>query len=168
MNSSSNPLAQLARSARSHATGFERVVAFDYYDGPERGLAIFASGYGVRFSSIADSPSKLFRAFLLEAIGGDWLERIRSLPEYVAAPPTALVILPRRQSKVLTKLEQDVFASRTINSYVAVGASHLDRLSLAPVSKSELIDIQALGGSPAAFRAAHRVIKSKRMSKGTR
>ena len=58
MTSSNDFLQAFARSSQSASDpGFAVILAFDYYDGPEHGLALYQSGHGVRFSSRTIAPS---------------------------------------------------------------------------------------------------------------
>ena len=82
MSSSSDLLYEFARvSGSAGDPGFAVVLAFEYYDGPERGLALYPSGHGVRFSSLGDSKSRLFQAFELIPIEGNWWPRIKALQQ---------------------------------------------------------------------------------------
>lgn len=72
MSSSSESLHEFARGSGSASDlGFTVILVFDYYDGPEHGLALYPSGEGVRFSSLGDSKSRLFRAFEFIPIEGN-------------------------------------------------------------------------------------------------
>jgi hypothetical protein len=145
--------------------GFATVVAFDYYDGPEKGFALFPSGAGVRFSSLGDSRSRLFRAFELVAIDGDWRKRILVLQEAVTAESRCRVIVPA-DSEALTLLERDVFDTAAAGYYVSLGSPNLDWLGVSPVSKERLDALREVGDSFASFRSVHQILNDKkRMSK---
>ena len=75
-------LDRVVASGERRDPGFDVVVAFDYYDGPEKGVAIFSNGGAVKFESIGESKSGCFRAFYLAPLeGDDWLLMVRRMPE---------------------------------------------------------------------------------------
>jgi hypothetical protein len=141
------------------------VVAFDYHDGPESGLAIYASGEGVRFSSVGDSESRLRRGFEMEAIEGDWWPPIRELirQEGVLKPRRMLVPGP---SETLTSLRENVARAVAKKQFVAVGTPDLFRLSVIPVRDAEMSHLRELGCSAVGFRFANALVKGRKRSKG--
>jgi hypothetical protein len=56
MHSASARLGDLARMTGRHRPQFDLVIAFDFYDGPENGLALYDSGHAVRFASLGGLP----------------------------------------------------------------------------------------------------------------
>ena len=46
------------------------VIALDSYDGPTGGVALYRSGDAVRFSTLGESRSRMFRAYALEVLDG--------------------------------------------------------------------------------------------------
>ena len=145
--------------------GFALVVAFDYYDGPEKGFALFPSGAGVRFSSLGDSRSRLFRAFELVAIEGDWWQRVRVLQEAVTVESPSRVIVPEG-SEALALLERDVFDAAAVGYYVSIGSPNLDWLGISPVSRDQLEALRQIVDSSVGFRSAHQILKNSKRSPG--
>ena len=161
MNSSDKLLSNIAHvRGASRDPGFETVVAFEFYDGPESGLAVFASGAGVRFNSLGDSTSRLFRAFELVPIDGDWRSRIEHLRTATGCQTPHRVLVPPH-SDLLEKLRKEVSEATATGHYAAVGSAYLDHLRVAPVSLEQLNVLQRLDGSRLAFRCTHSIIKGK-------
>ncbi|WP_129782053.1 hypothetical protein [Peristeroidobacter soli] len=153
----------MSQLLQDQVSAYVRVLAFDFYDGPESGLAMTESGRAVRFVSLGDSRSRLNRAFLLETLGHEWLSKVRALPEYAAGFPSACVLLPSEDSEALRNLEREVFASAATGCYVAVAAAYLSPIYVAPVTADELAALRQLDGSPKAFPAVHRLVKAYRV-----
>jgi hypothetical protein len=59
-----------AREAARHAGLFERVLMFDFYDGPETGIAETADGEAYRFESIGESRHRRYRAYVVDHLTG--------------------------------------------------------------------------------------------------
>ena len=148
-----------------HDPGFVLIVAFEYYDGPEKGFALFPSGAGVRFSPLGDSKSRLFRAFELCPSEGDWWPRVRALQETISGEPSnSRVIVPEENSETLTLLERDVFDAATADYYVSIGSPNLDWLDVSSISREQL---EALRQSSIGFHSIHQILKSQRGKRGT-
>lgn len=161
MNSSNELLGEIARTpGAARDPGLTVVVAFDFYDGPESGLALCSSGAGVRFKSLGDSSSRLFRAFELVPIDGDWRSRVESLRTATWHGTANRVLVPPA-SALLEKLEREVSEAPATGHYVAVGSPYLEFLRVATASLEQLNVLRRLDGSPAAFRCAHAIIKGK-------
>jgi len=144
-----------------HDPGFAVIVAFDFYDGPERGLAVYSSGEGVRFLSLGDSRSRFFRAFELTRITGDWWQQVHLLPGASTIEPTSpasRVWLPSA-SEALTMLENNVLGAVAIGYSVAVGSPYLKWLMTCPVTAAQAEALRQLDGSPEAFRSVHQMVK---------
>jgi hypothetical protein len=163
MNSSSELLQKLAQAPGSaNDPGFEVIVAFDYYDGPEHGLALYPSGEGVRFSSLGDSKSRFFRAFELIPIKGTWWPQIKSLQQAAGIDPPRRILVPSEPSDELGQLENDVLqAPAAIGQFVGVGSPDLEKLSICAVSQKQLETLRELGCSPAGFQLAHQLVKGR-------
>lgn len=144
---------------------FEVVVAFDYYDGPESGLAIYSSGEGIRFSSVGDSESRLRRGFEMEAIEGDWWPPIRELIRQEGASKPRRVIVPG-PTQTLASLRDSVTRAIAKKQFVAVGTPDLLRLSVVPVREVEISQLRELGCSVAGFRFANGLVKGHKRSTG--
>ena len=144
---------------------FEVVIAFDYYDGPESGLAISTSGVGVRFSSVGDSASRLQRGFELEAIKGDWWPLIKDLiqQEGLSAPRRIIVPGP---SETLTRLMDSVATEAATGQYVAVGGPDLSRLSIVALKEPELAQLRQAANSKDGFQLANSLIRGSKPPKG--
>lgn len=144
---------------------FEVVIAFEYYDGPESGLAVYTSGQGVRFSSVGDSESRLQRGFEMEAIEGDWWPPVRELirQEGVSKPRRMIVPGP---SEALMRLKDSVAKAVAKGQFVAVGTPDLLRLSIVPAKEADVAHLRELGGSVGGFRIANGLVKGRKPTKG--
>jgi hypothetical protein len=163
MNSSNDFLQEFAGAfGGARDPGFAVVVAFDYYDGPERGLALCPSGEGVRFASVGDSNSRLFRAFELVPIRGNWWAEVKALQRAAGIDPPRRVLVPAESSDLLEQLEKGVIAAPGTGQYVGVGTPDLEQLSVSAVSKEQLDALREIGCSPEGFRSAHQLVKGTR------
>lgn len=142
--------------------GFAVIVAFDVYDGPERGIALYSSGEGVRFSSLGDSRSRLFRAFELTPVEGNWGALIESLRKTVGTDLGQRVLVPTAASELVAKLDRDVFEARPTGRYVGIGSPSLERIYASLVAEEKLDWLRSLGCSPEGYEAVHRLIKHRR------
>lgn len=156
MKSSSDHLEALARETAEQDTGFRLVVAFEYYDGPERGVAILGSGEAVRFESLGDSDSRFQRAFVLAAISGVWDNAITKLPGLQSRANTSRVVVPNG-SVALDDLIDQLLACPSIADFAAVGDPNLHRLQVRKVSKEQLRRLRECD-SQERFRATLRVV----------
>lgn len=161
MNSSNDLLRKFTQAVGGdHDPGFALLVAFEYYDGPERGVALYSSDEGVRFSSLGDSRSRLFRAFELIPIGGNWWSKVKALQQAGGVGPSARVLVPADTGDTLTRLKSDVFSAPATGLYVGVGSANFERVYVSAVTEEQLADLRQLGCSPAGFQSAHRLIKA--------
>jgi hypothetical protein len=162
MNSSSELLQRLARTPGStDDPGFEVIVAFDYYDGPEHGLALYPSGDGVRFSSLGDSKSRFFRAFELIPIKGTWWPQVKALQHAAGIDPPRRILVPSEASDEFGQLESDVLQAPAIGQFVGVGSPDFKRVSICAVTQEQLEALRELGCSPAGFQMAHQLVKGR-------
>lgn len=163
MNSSNDLLREfeLAGSAGNNS-GFSVVVAFDYYDGPERGVALYPSGTGVRFRSLGDSKSRLFRAFELSAIDGDWRREVETLKLADGVEDAAKVWVPARESDALQRFDNAVSSALATGLYVGVGSPYLTWMYMLALDKDQLQSLRQLDGAPGAFNLVHRLVKHRR------
>ena len=160
MNSSSDLLREFTQAPGvTRDPGFAVILAFEYYDGPERGLALYPSGDGVRFSSLGDSKSRLFRAFELTPIRGDWWPSVKALQQAAGIDPPRRVLVPAEATDVLTRLESDVLDAQATGFYVGVGSPNFEQISVSAVTEEQLSALRQLGCSPAGFQSAHRLVK---------
>jgi hypothetical protein len=60
-----------AREAARAAAFFERVFTFDFYDGPETGIAQTADRAAYRFEAFGESRHRRYRAYLLDHLADD-------------------------------------------------------------------------------------------------
>lgn len=140
---------------------FEVVIAFDYYDGPESGVALYASGEGIRFSSVGDSESRLRRGFEMDAIEGDWWPPIRELIRQEGLSEPRRVIVPG-PSETLMRLRENVTQAVAKRHFVGVGAPDLSRMSGIQVTEAELSKLRELGCSTAGFKFANRLVRGSK------
>jgi hypothetical protein len=136
-------------------------VAFDYYDGPEHGLALYPSGDGVRFSSLGDSKSRFFRAFELTPIEGAWWPQVRALQQVAGIDPPRRILVPSDATDELSQLESNVLQAPAIGQFVGVGSPDFERVSICAVTREQLEALRELGCSPAGFQMAHQLVKGQ-------
>jgi hypothetical protein len=160
MMSSNDRLRECSKHGGRRDSGFAVIVAFDFYDGPERGLALYPSGDGVRFSSLGDSKSRLFRAFELIPIEGSWWPAVEVLQEADHSHSAHRLLWPEKSSEAVTHLESDVLAAPATGFYIAVGSPYLEEIYLSSVTEEQLDTVRQLGCSPAGFALAHRIVKA--------
>jgi hypothetical protein len=146
--------------------GFTLIVAFDYYDGPERGLALYPSGEGVRFTAIGDSRSRLFRSFEFTAIEGQWWPQVRALQNAAGGEQSSRVFVPAGSSEMLILLDNNIFHAPSKASYVGVGSPSLEWVSVSSVAEDQLTALRRLSSSSGGFRAVHQIVKNKHRDKG--
>jgi hypothetical protein len=157
MDSSSKLLLKLAQTSGSvKDPGFQVIVAFDYYDGLEQGLALYPSGDGVRFSSLGDSKSRFFRAFELIPIKGTWWRQIRALQQAAGIDPSPRILVPSK----LGELERDVLQAPAIGQFICVGSPNFERVAICAVTQEQLGVLRELGW-PASFQLAHQLVKGR-------
>ena len=160
MSYSSRRLGQLAQNGGPMIDpGFALIIAFDYYDGPERGLAVFPSGSAVRFLSLGDSKSRLFRAFDLSPIEGNWWPLARRVVGANDEPAQYRVVAPSKQCGALNRLERDVCLAPSVQQFIGIGSASLEHLRVCRINKSQLAGLRKLGCSNAGFRSAHQIMK---------
>lgn len=140
---------------------FVSVVAFSYCDGPEQGLALFASGQGVRFTTLGDSNSRMFRAFELTAIAGDWWESVKHVSKLEERSSSSRVFVPGKVSEALNLLMQEVQRAPAIAQYIAVGKPDLSRVLVTPVAAAQLRQLREVESPTDAFDLAHRLVKEQ-------
>jgi len=140
---------------------FEVIVAFDYYDGPEHGLALFPSGDGVRFSSLGDSTSRLFRAFELIPIKGTWWPQVKAFQQAAGIARPRRIWVSSAASQELSQLESNVLQAPSIGQFVGVGSPYFEPVSICAVTQGQLLALRELACSPAGFRLAHQLVKGQ-------
>lgn len=140
---------------------FALIVSFDFYDGLERGVALYSSGESIRYSSLGDSLSRRFRAFEFATIEGDFWSTVNALSRATDdASPTRILLT--NDSEALTRLDCNVFDAPALDFYVGVGSPYLDRLIVTSCFEDQLNTVRQLGGGAAGFLAAHQILKNRR------
>ena len=139
---------------------FEVVVAFDYYDGPESGLAISSSGEGIRFNSVGDSKSRFLRGFELEAIAGDWWPPVRELIRHEGGIASRRVFAPG-PSLILEDLCNSVARAEGLEYFVAVGTPDFTRLSVVAATGTEITRLRELAQSGSGFRFVNDLVRGR-------
>jgi len=164
MNSSNDLLREFTKTVgAARDPGFAVIVAFEYYDGPERGVALYSSGEGVRFSSLGDSKSRRFRAFELISISGNWWPEVTALRRSAGIDSFQRMLVPAEASDVLTRLERRVFSAPTTGLYVGVGSLNFEQIYAAAINEEQLDSLRQLGCSPAGFQSVHRLVKTRKV-----
>ena len=162
MSLSNNNLDDIYKAgAGTRDPGFSVIVSFDYYDGPESGIAIYPQGDGVRFSSLGDSRSRLFRAFELTPIDGFWWPRIQALQAAAGIDPPRRILFPAEESKLFRDLREEVFSADSKGHYISIGTPDFERISASPASELELEILRKTKGPEKSFELAHKLIKMK-------
>lgn len=138
---------------------FATIMALGYYDGPESGLAVYSSGHGVKFHSLGDSKSRLFRAFMLTSIAGDWREAVAKIRDLTNGEDAKGIILPDGASDVLLKLEEDIELSNELETVVGLGSPYLNCLSTIVPNAEQLQLIKEIDNPYDCFRLVHQFLK---------
>ena len=161
MHSASDRLGELARIAGRHRPQFDLVIAFDFYDGPENGLALYGSGHAVRFASLGESRSRMFRAYALEALdGNDWWRMAWNLPDLAGTPEFRGLCLPSTSSEALSILERHTQSAPVSAYFVAAGDSWMQCLGVRAVQERDLHEVRELNDLDR-FRRVHRLVKER-------
>jgi hypothetical protein len=160
MTSSNGLLAEFAHTPGiDRDPGFAVILAFDYYDGPERGFALYPSGKAVRFSTLGDSESRLLRAFELIPIEGNWWSKVEPVQQAEGVDPSRRILVPSQGSEALNALEKEVVEATGLGQFVGVGSPDFERISICPVTSADLGNLRKLRCSPAGFEFANRLVK---------
>jgi hypothetical protein len=138
---------------------FDLVVALDYYDGPERGVALYSTGAALRFSTLGESRSRCFRAFEFVAIDGSWWD---AAVNAVEPDGSHRIVVPAASSLALTQFEHSVAEAVPTGTYLAVGNPALDWIEVCPASSGDLCSLREMNGATAAFHRVHQLIKDRR------
>ena len=139
--------------------GFAVILAFDYYDGPERGLALYPSGDAVRFSSLGDSECRSSRALELMPIEGNWWKKVRPLQQAEGIDPPRRILVPSQGNEEINALEKDVVQALGLGQFVGVGSPDFERIEICPVTSADLSILRKLRCSRAGFALADRLVK---------
>lgn len=150
----------------SRACNFSLILAFDYYDGPEIGLALLDSGRGVRFSSLGDSRSRHFRAFELLPICGNWTEQVKAIQNSEEVKSSCRVLFPQNGGGDLLLLQRAVFSAEVNGQYIGIGSPNFEWLYVINVAIEDIVAIRELTSPQSKFDQAHRLLKSVRQKHG--
>ena len=132
------------------------IITFDFFDGIESGLICYPDGTLLSIKAIAESPSRLFRAFVLSIvqlegedykISKDFLEDLLHQKTYKSSDWDKLKIVESQLSKL-----------DAIGFFLGVAPIGLDRIALISTDKKGLDNILALGGN-LRFQAVQNLIK---------
>jgi hypothetical protein len=139
-----------------------KILALDYYDGPERGLIVFPKGRLARFSAIADSKSNLFRSYEIAGLAGFWQGQIKALPITTFYPSRGGVLIAREKNADLESLEASVFGAEIVQCYLGISHIAMGCISVVSMIFDDLEGIRQLGASSGAFNSAHMLLKQRR------
>jgi hypothetical protein len=115
----------------ARSTEFAVVVAFEYYDGPESGIALLETGQALRFKLIADSKSQLFRAFLIEILDGhEWRCRIP-----IAHTTSTRVVWLCDDSETTRNIKTEFQQALGVSKFIGIGDRNLECLATRDASK---------------------------------
>lgn len=144
--------------SQKKAPGFESIVAFSFYDGPENGLVVYSNGTGVRFSSLGESNSGLFRAFNFQVLEGDWKSRVDFILDQDSSEYSPVrVFIPSEPSELLDKLEKSVLEAIVKSQYLGVGSPYLE-WAAAFLASDKLVKQASKEG----FSFVHKMLKSQK------
>ena len=163
MTSSNGLLQKLADKDRDadEDPGFKLIVAFDYYDGPESGLALYPSGEGVYFTSLGDSKTRLFRAFELMPIEGEWWSRVSEVWRTVGPGTPERVFVVPESTQAVEGFEREVRDAAQTGQFVAVGGLSLETLSARAIAPEELKTLRDVSSRTSGFQLAYRMVKGR-------
>lgn len=140
---------------------FDLVIALDFYDGPESGFAFHSSGEGLRFSVVAESKVRLFRAFTFTLLCGNWAEMIEKVIDTSLPSATNRMVFASETDDGISALVASVREAKEQSCYIGVGGAYLDSLAIAAISKADLDNL--LGSKHCGnYAAIHRYIKAVR------
>lgn len=142
---------------------FRFILTIDFYDGPESGLAILSSGEALRFRAIADSHSRLNRAYEFAYLVGSWASRVelRVGPELFRDSTFELWFSGAGGDS----LEHDMLHQDAAFDFVGVATTWLKKLIVAPASRGTIESFQAITCEADCFRAVHRYVKEAMRSR---
>ena len=139
---------------------FEIIVAFEFYDGPEDGAALLKGGGALRFTALAESKYRIFRAYLVEEIEGDWINSFRSLGiETEAYKPCQAIFLP--DSPEADAFKESIIRANSSKLYVAVGSSYFWNLKFIETDRSTISYLMNINDNDKIFREAHNIVKTR-------
>jgi len=153
-NKSNNEL--IAPISFKRDPGFALVIAFSYYDGPESGLAIYPNGDGVRFITLSDSRSGLYRSFKLELLSGNWWPKIQCVQELKEHDLSIRIAVLSEQSKEAEILESEIFSASNKGCYLSVGPPNFDWLAAFEANEDYVEKANSLG-----FEFVHKMLKTQ-------
>lgn len=137
-----------------------RVVTDKYYDGPERGVAIFTNGCKFSFESIGESASRLYRCFALSAvddIASKFDEIYLAFDEDRDAGYVKFINTESEDSEIY----YDAISRTCDFKFIAVGSPGLDCLEIASLNQEEILSIKAQKSWVETFRVSHSLLKSR-------
>jgi hypothetical protein len=140
---------------------FVLLVVFDFYDGLESGLALLASGKGVRFKSLGDSKSRCFRAFQLTTIEGDWWPQVLPIQAVEQGAKKNPVLIGLQPTLLLENLKHDVYSATALSHQIAIGTPYLEKLAVCEVSDRWLSELQINKQKIDCFKIAHLLLKER-------
>lgn len=164
MNYSNKLLADWAEKL-TRVSCFTSVLAFEYYDGPEKGLAVFETGDGLRFLAIGDSRSGLFRAFELFPIAGNWSAAFEKIQAAENGVQDHQVLFPQNCPDEVNSLEKEVFGEEVSGHYLGIGSPQFEWLYVVHLARDEIAQIRQSVTPQARFDQAHRLLKHRRLEK---
>jgi hypothetical protein len=130
---------------------FARILTFDFYDGIEKGVGFYSSGEAVRFSSLADSKLRIYRAFEFTLIGGNWTPQIDDF---------AL-----KAKDYERDLEQAIFSEVPISVFVGIASLNLDWVKLVSVTIDTLEFLRGTKRSEREiYLEVHRLVKADKLN----
>ncbi len=139
---------------------FDIVLGFDFYDGPENGIAVYPSGNVVRFESIADSKYNCFRCYYLSGLPISFREKVEAIYEVIEARENGRrIVLPNTSSPELEALEAEVASAASLSHGFAIGSPYLEWFKLAPILFSQKAEAMEIIDPIKRYKFAHNILK---------
>jgi hypothetical protein len=124
---------------------FDLVVARDFYDGPESGVAFYCTGEALTFSVVGESEPPMFRAFVFTLLNGNWAQLVKEVMDTSPRPTGSWMVFDSETDPAIAELMTSVSQSTEQCYYFGIGTGYFDELDLKVVSKGELDDLKTSG-----------------------
>lgn len=164
MTSSNSRLAHLTKTTGARADpGFKVIVATEYYDGPEEGIALYPSGEAARFHALGDSRSRLFRAFAFTAVQGQWSSQVNALPEMsaVARNESTKILVTDNRGEEFERLDRQIRLARVSGRFVGFGPPTLEWLELLEVTAHQIEMLMSNGRDADIFQMVRKMFRRR-------
>ncbi|MES2450428.1 MAG: hypothetical protein V4610_07650 [Pseudomonadota bacterium] len=142
------------------ASRIQHVFADKYYDGPERGVAIFTGGLGFAFEVIGESVSRLYRCFAFSDIGESYSKfDVRTFGVNDSLSGGYIKFIDMKSSN---NEYHDALSRTSDFKFIAAGSPGLDCLEIARLNQEEVSNIKNQKSWVETFRVSHSILKKRR------